>query len=131
MKKRFSVIFVFFLLINSLFFAQNSASAANRNTALRCLRLAENCLVGGDWENAYRQAELGLSYDDSISDLIYVKAASASNLSYTRRETLDIIREAFKKDNWLGYSQNGARILYADLLCDAGDYEISLELLDS
>lgn len=132
MKKRFIAVLVFFpLIFSSLIFAQNSAASANRNTALRCLRLAENCLVGGDWENAFRQAELGLSYDDSVSDLIYVKAASAINLSYTKSAVLDIIREAFKKDNWLGYSQNGARILYADLLCDTGDYESSLKLLDS
>ena len=130
MKKRL-VIFLATAFLFQMMNAQNSAASANRNTALRCLRLAENCLIGGDWENAYSQAELGISYDDSISDLVYVKAASSINLGKTRSEALEIIRQAFKKDNWLGYSQNGARILYADLLCDTGDYESSLQLLDS
>ena len=130
MKKKL-VIFLATAFLFQMMNAQNSAASANRNTALRCLRLAENCLIGGDWENAYSQAELGISYDDSISDLVYVKAASSINLGKTRSEALEIIRQAFKKDNWLGYSQNGARILYADLLCDTGDYESSLKLLDS
>jgi len=129
--KKLLVFLVMAFVFNGLLTGQNSASAANRNTALRCLKLAENCLVGGDWDNAFRQAELGLSYDDSVSDLIYVKAASSSNLGKTKNEVLDIIKEAFRKDNWLGYSQNGARILYADLLCDTGSYEDSLQMLDS
>ena len=29
-------------------FAQGSALSANRNTALRCLKLAENCLLAKD-----------------------------------------------------------------------------------
>ena len=52
--------------------AQSSAAGANKNTALRCLKLAESCLVGNDWQNALNQAELGLSYDNSISDLYYI-----------------------------------------------------------
>ena len=131
MKKRLFTGFIISIIFQAALLAQNSASAANRNTALRCLRLAENCLVGGDLTNACGQAELGLSYDDSISDLIYVKAASSAGLGKTRAEVLEIIRDAFEKNNWLGYSQNGARILYADLLCDTGDYEASLKLLDS
>ncbi|MCR4579579.1 MAG: hypothetical protein K5681_04450 [Treponema sp.] len=129
--KKLLLILSITLLLNTFIFAQQSASAANRNTALRCLKLAENCLLGGDWDNAYSQAQLGLSYDDSVSDLIYVKAASSINLGKSKKEVLEIISDAFKKNNWLGYSLNGARILYADLLCDTGDYEASLNLLDS
>ena len=65
-------------------FAQGSALSANRNTALRCLKLAENCLLAKDWSNALKQADLGLTYDDSISDLIYVKAAAQINQDKTK-----------------------------------------------
>ena len=130
MKKRLFAAIGIYVIFQISLFCQTSASKANRNTALRCLKLAENCLIGGDWNNAFMQSELGLSYDDSISDLIYVKAASSINLGKNRSEVLEIIREAFKKNNWLGYSLNGARILYSDLLCDTGDYEASLKLLD-
>lgn len=129
MKKLIISIFVF--IISCTVFAQNSAGSANHNTALRCLKLAENALVSGDWDNALRQAELGLAYDETVSDLIYVKAAARSNLGYSRAELLPVISKAFELNSWVGYSQNGARILYADLLSDTGDYEGSLSLLNS
>ena len=110
--------------------AQNSSSAANKNTALRCLKLAENCLVVNDWENALGQADLGLSYDNSISDLYYIKAAAELNLGGTKADALRTISIAFKKDSWAGYTKTGARILNADLLSDTGLYEASLALLD-
>jgi len=130
--------FVLFLLIITFgmsgignLFAQTSASSANKNTALRCLRLAENCLLAKDWTNALKQADLGLTYDDSISDLIYVKAAAEINQNKTKAYVLDLIKEAFEKNNWVAYNKNGARILYADLLSDTGLYSKSMSILDS
>jgi len=173
MKKSLFVFSLFLLLLNTSFFAQNSANLsnisstnksvlnsilgedqtvesgkslesdsltkqlkssakkANTNTAVRCFKLAENCMVGKDWRNALSKAEMGLSYDDTISDLIYIKAAAKINLGETKYEVKQIIEEAFEKNNWVGYSKNGARILYADLLCDTGFYKESLEVLDS
>ena len=122
------------LLSFGIFFtvvAQNSASTANKNTALRCLKLAENCLMGNDWQNALSQAELGLSYDDSISDLYYIKAAAGLNLGGTKAEAIRLISSAFEKGNWAGYTKNGARIFLADLLSDTGFYEESLSALDT
>ncbi len=110
---------------------KSSASSANHNTALRCLKLAENCLVGKDWTNAEKQADLALSYDDSISDLYYVKAAAWINQGKNKAQVLPLVEKAFEKENWLGYNKNGARILYADLLSDTGLYSESLSLLDS
>ncbi|MCH5293352.1 MAG: hypothetical protein J1E07_06455 [Treponema sp.] len=130
MRRRFFVFLSIFLAAHSLAFAQ-SAAAANRRTALRYLSLAENALAGGDWTGASANASLGLSYDDSVSDLIYVKAAADINLGSTRRHALDLIRGAFDKDNWAGYSRNAARILYADLLCDTGEHEASMAMLDT
>lgn len=122
-----------FLMIGFSFVlsAQNSAGAANKNTALRCLKLAENCLVGGDWQNALSQAELGLSYDDSISDLYYIKAAASMNLGGSKADALRLISSAFERSNWAGYTKNGARIFIADILSDTGLYEESLAALDS
>ncbi|MDD5929633.1 MAG: hypothetical protein PUC37_07505 [Spirochaetales bacterium] len=111
-------------------FSQNSAATANKNTALRCLKNAENCLYAGDYKNALNQAALGLSYDDSISDLLYVQAAAMINSEFKIFEVLPIIENAFKKNNWSGYSKTGARILYADLLSDTGKYYESLKVLD-
>ena len=111
--------------------AQSSAGSANKNTALRCLKLAESCLVGNDWQNALNQAELGLSYDDSISDLYYIKAAASLNLGGTKADALRLISSAFERASWAGYTKNGARIFMADLLSDTGFYEDSLYALDS
>ena len=122
---------VFMIFAGGMVAAQNSAAVANRNTALRCLKLAENCLMGSDWSNAVKQADLGLTYDDSISDLIYVKAAAEINLDKSKAEVIELVKEAFAKNNWVGYNKNGARILYADLLSDTGSYSESMSLLDS
>lgn len=126
-KSLLSVIVIFFLFSLS---AQNSYQAANKNTAVRCLKLAENCLMSGDWNNALKQAELGISYDDSISDLMYVKAAALMNMNSKKADVLVQIKSAFELDNWVSNKKNGARILYADLLSDIGKYEDSMNLLD-
>ena len=127
-KSLLSVIVIFFLFSLS---AQTSYQAANKNTAVRCLKLAENCLMSGDWNNALKQAELGISYDDSISDLMYVKAAALMNMNSKKADVLVQIKSAFELDNWVNNKKNGARILYADLLSDIGKYEDSMHLLDS
>lgn len=131
MKKFFCLTVVFFILAVNLLSAQNSGKSANRNTALRCLKLAENCLIAKDWENALKQANLGLSYDESISDLVYAKAVSESNLGKSKADILVLINKAFELNDWVGYSKNGARIILADLLCDTGMYNESLDVLDS
>ena len=127
-KSLLSVIVIFFLFSLS---AQTSYQAVNKNTAVRCLKLAENCLMSGDWNNALKQAELGISYDDSISDLMYVKAAALMNMNSKKADVLVQIKSAFELDNWVSNKKNGARILYADLLSDIGKYEDSMNLLDS
>ncbi len=131
MKKFIALLFVTFVLACSFVFSQNSGTSANRNTALRCLKLAENCLIGDDWENALKQANLGLSYDENISDLIYVKAVAESKSGKTKADILKLVNLAFEKNDWVGYSKSGARIILADLLCDTGNYDASLNVLDS
>ena len=126
------MLFVVLTLFSSAKLAAQSkeVAGANQRTAERCLKLAENCLAGNDWKNALSNAELGLSYDESISDLIYIKALSQSNLNYPRAQVLKTIRESFEKDKWLNYNRNGARILYADLLSETGEYELSMSVLN-
>ena len=129
--KKFAVVLILSLGLSFTVPAQNSAGAANKNTALRCLKLAESCLVAGDWQNALSQAELGLSYDASISDLYYIKAAASLNLGGTKADALRLLSSAFERSEWAGYTKNGARIFLADLLSDTGFYEESLSALDS
>ena len=128
--KKFVVLAIFVLFSAGVCGAQNSASVANRTTAIRCLKLAESCLTGNDFQSSKNQAELGLSYDDSISDLYYIKAAACVNLGYKKAEIIQNLDTAFKINNWVDYTTTGARILYADLLSDRGDYEKSLKILD-
>lgn len=128
MKKRFCLCLILFFC--SFCFAQKNVSAANRTSATRCLKIAENYLMNSDWDNALRQAELGISYDDSISDLFYIKAACFNGMKKSKAEILSIIKLAFEKDNWIGYNKNGARLFIADLLCDTGDYTNSLNYLN-
>lgn len=132
--KKFKFVFISFIIMTlaaNFICAQNkSAAAANRKTAERCLSLSESFMLNNDWQNALNQAELGLSYDEDISDLFYVKAAAQSNLGYKKAEVLQTIRQSFSKDNWINYTKNSARILYADILCATGLYEESLAVLD-
>lgn len=132
MKNRLIIFcLVSFLCVFSVAGQNSRMMAANRNTAVRCLKLAENFLLGGDYNNALTQAELGLSYDEGISDLYYIKAAALSNNGKTRSEVIEIINSAFFYDDWVNYNKNGARILLADLLSDIGEYDKSTELLNS
>ena len=112
--KKFKSVFVSFILLAvavQFVSAQNkNAAAANRKTAERCLSLSESFMLNDDWQNALNQAELGLSYDETLSDLFYIKAAAQSNLGYKKAEVLETIRQSFAKDNWINYTKNSARI---------------------
>ena len=121
---------IFVFMMCSFLYAQNYTNKANRKSAERCLKVAENYLMTGDFSNAKSQAFLGITYDDSISDLYYVNAAVQAHENVPKAEILSTLNTAFIKDNWIGYSLNGARILYADLLCETKSYEKSLEVLN-
>lgn len=129
-KKSF---FFAFLLCFPLFLtaAPVSKNAAGRKTAVRCLKLAENYLTANDFENSISQAEAGLSYDDTVADLWYVKAAAQSGLGAARAEVLPLVVRALTEGEWVDYNRDGARILYADLLCDTGEPELAVSVLDA
>ena len=54
-------------------FSQSSSSVANQRTALRYLSNARTALLRHEWREAASYAEMGLSYDERISDLWYYK----------------------------------------------------------
>ncbi len=123
---------VFFVLFfTSVCFAQSvSYQSASRRTAERCLKLSENYLLAGDTEAALNQAELALSYDDSISDLYYIKAVCLKNKGESVRRVMELSEAAKEKNTWIGYNEKGNRILLADLLSDTGSYDEALAELD-
>lgn len=133
MKK--NLIFVFALCVFSFCsfsaFSVSSVQKANRRTAVRCLNLAKNYLSSGDFENALSQTELGLSYDETVSDLWYIKAAAMNQKGEARAFLIPLVQRAVTEGEWVDYNRDSARILYADLLCDTGEYVQALAVLDS
>lgn len=128
-KVHFSILLLVLLLANS-FGAGKSIAQANRKTAVRCLKLAESYLSVGDWGNALSQSDLGLAYDDSVADLWYVKAASQNKLGESKANIIPLVKKALSEGEWVDYNREGARILYADLMCDTGNYDVALSVLD-
>lgn len=139
MKRK--VIAVLFLFASVFLFAQghpngypnvlNDADSINRKTAQRCMQLAEKKLLSKEWKSAHDYAIMGLSYDNTVSDLVYIKAAAEYNLDYTKRDVLNLLDEAFEINEWIGYNLTGARILYADMLSEIGEYEKSNSIIDA
>ena len=132
-KKKVNILALLFVtcFVFSSYAAKNAVQAANRKTAVRCLKLAESYLSTGDWGNALSQAELGLAYDSSVSDLWYIKAASKSRMGDAKANILPLVTKALTEGEWVDYNRDGARILYGDLLCDTGDYQGAITILDT
>lgn len=128
--KKFICLFLVSLGLN-LFAQELTVSAANKKTAQRCLQLAENFILNNDYQSAYNQAVLGLAYDDSISDLLYIKATSLNHLEGSiNADVLETVRQAMEVDNWVNNNKNNARTLYADMLSETCNPEASLEVLN-
>ena len=109
----------------------DSASIANRRTALRCLSLAKEYAAQKDWNAVISQSMLGLAYDDGIADLWYVYAVAENELDATKAEILPLVTKALTQGEWVDYNRDGARILYADILCDTGRYKEVPAVLDA
>ena len=132
MKKKLTFVCVFLLLSNFVLSASpSSVQAANRRTAVRCLKLAKNYLSSNEIENALAQVELALSYDSTISDLWYIKAAALNLKGEARANIIPLVMKAMTEGEWVDYNRDGARILYADMLCDTGSYDQALAILDT
>ena len=132
--------FVSFFCVNAFVSAYPSGSSsavssqlslANRKTAVRCLKLAQNYLSSGDYENALSQVDLALAYDAGISDLWYIKAAAKNQRGEPRSSIIPLVMKSLTEGEWVDYNRDGARILYADMLCDTGEYDQALAVLNS
>lgn len=133
-KKAFHLFFValFVIFANDLFCQaqKNSASVANRRTAIRYLQLSKQNLSDKNWSEADSNANLGLAYDDSIADLWYISAAAKMNNGGKKSEVLPLVKKSLDGAEWVDYNKDGARILYADILCSMRNYDEAISVLD-
>lgn len=113
----------------------HSASPSAENTfkanATRCLKVAKNYLNIADYENANNYAKLGLSYDSEVSDLYYIACAAQTKLGIARGKILPLIEKAITLNKWVDYNFDGARTLYASILCDTNNESEALKVLSS
>ena len=108
----------------------SSAALANYRTALRCYQQSKKYVEKAEWENAFSQAELGLTYDDTISDLWFVSAYAAHRLGKNPAELLPSLKKAMERDKWVDYNKDGALLLYAELLTNTGESRRALVYLE-
>ncbi|MBP5464499.1 MAG: hypothetical protein J6Y13_04935, partial [Treponema sp.] len=106
-------------------------SLANRRTALRCLEAAGNYASQSAWSAAASQAQMGLSYDESVSDLWYIYAVAVQKSGGSKAQVRGLVKQAIDGNNWVNYNRDNARILYADILSDTGKSEEVFSVLDS
>ncbi|WP_407425212.1 hypothetical protein [Treponema sp.] len=132
LKKTVSYIFISAVYAAFTFASPvNSASSANRRTAIRYLQLSKQFASEKLWSEADSNAKMGLAYDDKIADLWYLRAVSQMNLGEKKYAVLPLVVTALTEAEWVDYNRDGARILYADILCTTRQYTQSLSVLDS
>ncbi len=136
MKTRLLTLFCFVLSLSVLSAEEYpritaSSSLANRRTALRCLESASNYAAQENWSAALSQSQMGLNYDDSVSDLWYIYALASSRNGTPKADVIPSIRKALDDSNWVNYNRDNARIFYADLLSDTGRNTEVFDVLDS
>ena len=104
-----------------------SARKANRQTALRYLKLAKDYAMQDDWQKALAASTAGNNYDASVADLWYLMALSQYKSGATRKKVLPILRNSLGGAEWVDYNKSSARIFYADLLCSTGKAQTALD----
>lgn len=129
-----AILLVFFLLIGSKAFSQVTINNSVKNpiarrTALRCLELSKSYFLNNEINASLSQTEMGLSYDDTVSDLWYLKALALREMDKIKKDALDCLDKAFINDVWLSYNRDAGRLLYASLLSDTGNAQKALDLL--
>lgn len=128
-------IFFIALLVFSvtLLFAENLSNSqlANRQTALRCAEVAKSFLMEENYAQAFSQAELGLAYDETISDLWYIKAVVGKIQKNPTAQVLEFSQKAFSYENWTHFSEDLGIILYAETLINTGKNELAYEVLEN
>lgn len=107
-----------------------SASVANKKTAVRYLKLSEQYAADKKWEEAKSNAKIGLAYDDSIADLWYINAVSDLNLKYPKYKIIPLLVKSLTQGQWVDYNRESARVMYADLLASTREFDQALAVLD-
>lgn len=139
MKKSFalSICFIFTIIFSAGVFAQEqkdileqAAAKANRRTALRSLTLAKEYAAKNEWSPASTQAQFGIAYDETISDLWYINAIALDALGEPKAKVLETVEKALFYGDWVDYNKDGARILYADILSDTLRPQEAIKILD-
>ena len=130
MKKKF---LVFFLLVSfaNIVFAQRTKYNANRVAALNCLAQAKNYAKQDNWQAVFSETQLGLAYDDEISDLWFMKSLANEKVGGFRFESLEDVERAIDLASWFDYHRDEARILYADLLSETCHLQEAQNVLDA
>lgn len=131
MKKIFTSFILSLSFIAFSLDLNDNANLANRRTALRCLSNATNYVSEKNYDAALNQANLGIAYDDSISDLWYIVATSSYALGKTKAEIISFLNRSLDLSNWVNYNRDNARLMAADILSETGQLNRALELLDS
>lgn len=123
---------LFFSIFCLSIYAQDLSNPdiANRQTAIRCIQVSKNYLVANNYSLALSQAELGLAYDDKISDLWYIKAVSSKMLDYSKKQILDYSEKFYEIDDWVIFSKDLGLVLYGEILSDCGEYEKAYQVLE-
>lgn len=103
-------------------------SYANRNTALKYLKLAQDYVLKSQWENVLSTAEIGLTYDSSLADLWYVKSVAESQKNEKPYIIIENLENALQRE-WVSYNPSGAKVMLANYYYNVMDYEKSLNLL--
>lgn len=131
-KKIFFVI-LFLVVSVSLLFADNLSSSqnANRQTAIRCAEVAKSFLMEENYSQALSQVELGLAYDETVSDLWYIKGMCAKLQKNPMAEILEVSQKAFSYSDWTHFSEDLGIILYAESLINTGKNELAYEVLEN
>ncbi len=132
-RKNLFFVFSIILGINTaVLFAQNmNAAAANKKTAVRYLKIAQQYAASKNWKAADSNASLGISYDDTIADLWYIRALASKMEGVEKAKVLPLVEKALDDCQWVDYNQDNARVLCADVLCDTREFSKALDLLDS
>lgn len=127
MKKSIFAVLMFFCVVCCAF--SEEVFFANRNTALRYLKLAQDYVLKSQWENVLSNAEIGLTYDSSLADLWYVKSIAESQTQEKPYIIIENLEKSLERE-WVSYNPKGAKILLANYYYATMEYEKALSLLD-
>lgn len=103
---------------------------ANYRTAQRCLELARDAIGRFDYEESLSLVTTGLDYDQSIPDLWYLKSLLLSYKDTPKFMVKEAVEASLKKNTWLYYNPDAARVLYAQVLVKTSEEKKAIEVLN-